>query len=61
MIGEITIIVQVQAAVERQGVLHDVAVVTDHVDWNAVVGDSGSRWSRELTVTALPLNHVGVC
>ena len=44
---------QIHASVKGHRVLHDVAVVGDHVERHPVIGDSGARRARELS--AVPL------
>ncbi|MNZ51011.1 hypothetical protein D3C78_688120 [compost metagenome] len=53
---QIAVAVEVHAAVERHGMLHDVAVVGDHVERHALVGDLAGR-PLQLTAAALDFTH----
>ncbi len=62
MLLEIAIGIEVSLAVHRQGVLHNVSVVPDHVEVHPVVGEVGRsarEFTRRVALIVISLNHYG--
>ncbi|MCY1430154.1 hypothetical protein D9M71_460950 [compost metagenome] len=54
---DIAVTVQIHAAVERYGVLHEVAVIGDHVEGHAGVRQAGTCRAREFTTGTDDFTH----
>ncbi|MNI73762.1 hypothetical protein D3C73_1297920 [compost metagenome] len=57
MVLFVAVSVQIHAAIERDGVFHDVAVVGNHVERHTGVGHTGIFRSLEFAAAALDFTH----